>query len=110
MNFKYILFACLLVPFWLMGMVPKEDLYFNELGPKADYIVVYRPFDNKQYRIYPGIGCFMALMEDLNKNTNIYATKFGDLLEPYGNGNIAMLYIETPYRSVMCKIVHIQYN
>lgn len=88
--------------------IPREDLYFNSLGPRADYISVFRPYDNKQYKIYPGIGCMMALFGDLKNDTSIYITKLGDLLAPYDNGNIALLYIQTPYHNVQCKVVDVR--
>ncbi|MFT6072028.1 MAG: hypothetical protein ACJARD_000418 [Alphaproteobacteria bacterium] len=90
------------------AFVPREQLFFNDLTYRAEHIIVFRPFDNKQYKIRAGIGCIMAMFDDLTQDTTIYAQKFGDILEPRGNGDIGLLYINTPYHNVRCKIVDIE--
>ena len=104
---------CFCVVFFMItqkssAFVPQEDLIFNDLTPQAESLVVFRPYDSKKYHIRLGIGCLPALFDDLTQNTRIYAVKLGDLLEPYGNGDIGLIYIETPYHKVSCKIVDIQ--
>jgi hypothetical protein len=90
------------------AFVPQEDLIFNDLTPQADNLIVFRPYDGKKYRLSLGVGCLPALFDDLTQNTRIYAVKLGDLLDPYGNGDIGLLYIETPFHKVNCKIITIQ--
>lgn len=93
-------------PLW--ALVPKEELFFNDLTPQAEQMIVFRPYDGKHYRIRLGIGCLPALFDDLSKNTKIYVVKLGDLLAPYNNGDIGLIYIETEYHKVRCKIVDIK--
>lgn len=90
------------------ALLPQEEFIFYELTPQAQEMIVFRPYDNKKYRLTLGVGCLPALFDDLKNNTKIYTVKFGDLLEPYGNGDVGLVYIETPLHKVSCKIVNIQ--
>ena len=112
MNFKllkyFIGIIVFIIPYKLWGFVPKEPLLYIDIAHQAEYVVVFRPYDNKKYKIRLGIGCLPALFDDLSQNTLIYAVKLGDLLDSYGNGDIGLVYIETPHHKVRCKIVDIQ--
>lgn len=92
----------------LSAFVPKEELFFYEIAPQAEYLGVFRPYDNKKYKIRVGIGCLPALFDDLTHDTKIYAVKLGDLLDSYGNGDIGLIYIETQNHNVSCKIIDIE--
>ncbi len=109
---RILLISTVIIIYSLMGrafaFVPQEDLIFNDLTSQAEYLIVFRPYDGKKYRMSLGVGCLPALFDDLTQNTRIYAVKLGDLLDPYGNGDIGLIYIETPYHKVNCKIITIQ--
>jgi hypothetical protein len=92
----------------LQAFVPKEPLLYIDIAHQAEYVVVFRPYDNKKYKMRLGVGCLPALFDDLSQDTKIYAVKLGDLLDSYGNGDIGLVYIETPHHKVRCKIVDIQ--
>lgn len=92
----------------LWGFVPKEKLVYIDIAHQAEYLMIYRPYDSTRYKVRVGIGCMPALFDDLSRNTEIYAVKLGDLLEPYGNGDIGLIYIETAHHKVRCKIIDIQ--
>lgn len=85
------------------NVLPTEEITYISIEKATRFLTIYRPSDNKRYRIGTGVGCIRALLDPLD-NIELELEGFGDF-SPGRKDNYPNLNIRTKYRKTSCKVL-----